>query len=122
MSMDEHALARNVSKHLATEARTTGDFWFVKLGAWRWVVGLPDYVLCVRGHFMALELKHPTDESSTVTRRQAHVLRCIARAGGTTAILRNAHDVLALVAVVRTGWRGHMGDPIPPLRNMFVSR
>lgn len=98
---DEHALARNrVTPLLQKEARA-GDVWFVKLGAWRWVVGLPDYVVCVRGLFGAIELKHPTDIASRPSARQRRVLRAIARAGGVVATCRSEDEVRDILAAMR---------------------
>lgn len=100
---NEHALARGpVAKRLKEEAKR-GDLWYVKMGAWKWAVGLPDYLMCVAGRFLAIELKHPSDERSQPTARQRFVLDRIRRAGGIIAVCRSADDVGEAIARARAG-------------------
>lgn len=94
---NEHALARQRVTPYLKRIAASGVLWYVKLGAWRWVVGLPDYVLCVRGHFVAIELKHPTDAASAASARQRYVLERILRAGGTIAVCRDVDDVREVI-------------------------
>jgi hypothetical protein len=47
--------------------------------------GDPDLVLCVRGHFIALELKK--DDRSKPTRLQRHILEKIEKAGGVSLVV-----------------------------------
>lgn len=57
-------------------------------------VGIPDLLCCVRGRFIALELKLPGEQASPVQRK---VLREIEAAGGITAVVTTVGEVVDLL-------------------------
>ena len=56
--------------------------------------GAPDLLLCVRGRFVALELKRPGGE---LTELQAESLRMIRAAGGIAEVVHSADEARALI-------------------------
>lgn len=70
--------------------RADGRLWYCKIAGGRFQrVGLPDYVLCVRGRFAALELKHPSDETADLSAAQRYVLRKLREAGAAILVARD---------------------------------
>ena len=62
-------------------------------------LGIPDFIGCVRGKFVALELKRDQKEASKRHALQRHVLQCIVKAGGYAAFLypENQDEILEQV-------------------------
>jgi len=68
-----------------TEMQREGlPIWFVKIQQTS-IRGTPDFLLCVKGRFVALELKR--DARSRVTRLQEFSLRKIKLAGGLSGVV-----------------------------------
>jgi hypothetical protein len=53
-------------------------------------VGLPDLIVCWRGHFLGLEVKLPGQKPSP---RQRHILRQISEAQGIAAVVHSVEEV-----------------------------
>jgi Holliday junction resolvase len=97
--MSEHCLTRSVARWLARQ----GDLWFRKMhGSGFSTRGTPDFLLCVHGRFLAIELKV---NGNRPTRLQNHELAKIAGAGGTSAVARSVEDVRELVESLRNKHR-----------------
>lgn len=56
--------------------------------------GTPDLIACIRGYFIALEVKVPGE---TPTELQAYTLRCIHDAGGLAHVVTSPEQAVALV-------------------------
>lgn len=66
--------------------------WLVKFHGNRYVAaGVPDLLVCYRGHFVAFECKLP---SRKPTRLQEAVMRQIVRAGGIVRVVECKEDAL----------------------------
>ena len=104
--MDEHDLSKQFSSFLEGLAKRRAPLWFLKVHGDRWQrAGIPDYLLCIGGHFVAVELKHPA-ENPTAAPLQAVELRWLRRAGATTRVLNDldACKSLVLQCLARVGW------------------
>lgn len=71
----ETRFRKNTVKPFLKTLKHVKDFPIQQLA----IVGDPDFLLCLRGHFVALELK---DEFGTLSEIQRHKLKEVARAGG----------------------------------------
>lgn len=58
--------------------------------------GIPDLLVCHRGCFIALEVKHP-DEDHPVSRIQAAQMSRIQRAGGVAVAVESIEEAMAAV-------------------------
>lgn len=56
--------------------------------------GIPDLIICLRGHFVAFEVKLPKDQSKP-SRIQLETIDDIRRAGGCARIVRSIDEALA---------------------------
>jgi hypothetical protein len=96
----EHALRRKCSLWLTGEMRQY-RLWFIKLSGSRFQrVGAPDYVICVAGKFLAVELKA---DDETVSLAQARELNSISKAGsGATYVCRSLEALQDAIQATRT--------------------
>lgn len=63
--------------------------WFVKIAGGTFQrLGIPDYIGCVKGRFVAVELKHPEDLSADLTPMQRVIKGYIEGAGGIYFVCR----------------------------------
>lgn len=84
--MNEHDLRRKFSAWLKKQGE---HVWWMKVsGGVYQRPNVPDYLLCVAGRFVAVELKHP-DGSTKPTPGQQHELDKIERAGGRSLVVRS---------------------------------
>lgn len=58
--------------------------------------GIPDLIICLRGHFIAFEVKLPTDRSKT-SKIQDETILDIQRAGGCACVVRSPEAALAIL-------------------------
>jgi len=67
--------------------------------------GIPDLVCCVKGVFLAIEVK---TEGGNLTKLQAHELRRIGKAGGHAYTIYGKDEAAMAIVCrhVREGWRG----------------
>lgn len=107
--MNEHGLTRRVRNWLKDQP----DLWWLKVhGHDGQRTGVPDFLLCVRGVFAAVELKSPeaTGADAEPTPAQAFQMRGICLAGGTVACCRSLEDVVRVVEEIRekvgNAWTG----------------
>lgn len=90
----EAALTKRVRAWLSTQP----DVWTVKhSGGAFTTVGVPDLLLCVRGRFVAIELKAPR---GVPTKLQVHQIGLIHKAGGVAAVCRSLDEVKAVLVAV----------------------
>ena len=59
--------------------------------------GVPDYLVCYRGRFLALEVKK---EGGKPTPWQTHQIEAIAEAGGVVEVVHSARAVQGIIAAV----------------------
>ncbi len=64
--------------------KTLDDIWYFKTQQLA-LLGIPDFIICYRGRFIAWELKR--DERAPTTKLQKWVLKQIAWAGGLSAVV-----------------------------------
>jgi hypothetical protein len=83
--MTEKQLRRQVEKFL----KSLPNCWFCH-PADRWTVGLPDFIICYKGKFMAIELKR---EGRSLTKMQEYTLMKIRQAGGLVVVAYSLNDV-----------------------------
>ena len=69
------------------------DIWVRKISD-MWHSGLPDLLMCVRGRFVAVELKVSTNKA---THLQEWELKCIREAGGVGVICRSVDEVMQVL-------------------------
>ena len=83
-----------VRKHL----KMLPNLWFFKASE-RSLAGIPDFILCVNGIFVALELKR--ESKSKISRLQSHNLELINKSGG-LGIVVNPDNWVKILAVLKT--------------------
>lgn len=90
--MKEAELITAIKKYLASVPDT---FAWKEHGGQYGTAGIPDIIVCHRGHFIALEAKvgknQPT-KLQTVTIEQIH------KAGGAAAVVRSVEDVKTIIS------------------------
>ena len=86
---NEHALRRAVSAYL----KTAPGVWALKVhGGPFQMKGVPDYLCCVRGRFVAIEIKRPDGRGRT-SKLQDEIIRRIREAGGVAVVAESLEDV-----------------------------
>lgn len=95
--MTEHKLKERVHGFLSWAKGRGAPIWFLKVhgGAYQ-RANVPDYLLCVAGLFVAIELKSPT-EAATPTLGQARELANIRQANGIECCTNRIEDVRSLI-------------------------
>lgn len=84
----ETALTERIKKALIARGA-----WLVKFHGTNYSgAGIPDLLVCYRGHFVAIEVKLPGGDA---TKLQAAVLRQIGRAGGVSTVATSKEEALA---------------------------
>lgn len=92
MSRLEAKINAEVKNYLSTLPQC----WFYKTTD-RFVVGVPDILVCYKGYFIALELKSDTGKP---TPHQMDKLLKIILAGGRSAIIRDLEEVKAIIKAI----------------------
>ena len=84
-------------KKIKAYLKGRGDTHFYKIhgGDNYQVIGIPDLLCCVRGRFVALEVKEPGEQPS---KKQVLELQRIRDAGGVSAVVETVSDVVELLA------------------------
>jgi Holliday junction resolvase len=94
-SKPESRLSSRIIKTLRAEAPE--PCWFAKIPGTAFSAGLPDIIGCVRGRFIAVEVKMPGREN-TLTARQAAVLDLLEHAGARVGVVTSVEEALALLS------------------------
>ena len=97
--MKEADLITAIKKYLATVPET---FAWKEHGGQYGTAGIPDIIVCHRGHFIALEAKVGKNQP---TKLQAVTIEQIRKAGGTAAVVRSVEDVKAALAETEEKWK-----------------
>ena len=97
--MKEADLITAIKKYLATLPET---FAWKEHGGQYGTAGIPDIIVCHRGHFVALEAKVGKNQP---TKLQAVTIEQIRKAGGTAAVVRSIEDVKAVLAETEAAWK-----------------
>ena len=83
--MNESQLKKQVTKYL----KSIPGLWFYH-PADRWIVGIPDFIICYKNRFIAIELKR---EGKFLNKIQEYILKKIQEAGGKAGVARNVEEV-----------------------------
>ena len=97
--MKEADLITAIKKYLATVSET---FAWKEHGGQYGTAGIPDIIVCHRGHFIALEAKVGKNQP---TKLQTVTIEQIRKAGGTAAVVRSVEDVKAVLAETEEKWK-----------------
>ena len=97
--MKEADLITAIKKHLATVPET---FCWKEHGGQYGTAGIPDIIVCHRGHFIALEAKVGKNQP---TKLQPVTIEQIRKAGGTAVVVRSVEDVKAALAETEAAWK-----------------
>lgn len=81
---------------IVTKLKAYSGFWVVTHADQYGTGGLPDIIGCVHGTFIGLEVKLPGKEH-TLTKRQAHRLGQITKAGGKAAMVTSVSQAFDFV-------------------------
>jgi hypothetical protein len=110
---NETALKDAVVRWLKARKAEGMPIWWAKIASGPFQApGLPDFLLCIDGMFVGLELKHP-DGTGALTPRQAATLLAIESAHGTTFVAITVDEVAAYVFEVLRAARGRP-RPVEP--------
>lgn len=71
-------------------------FWFCPVQNGLGVVGIPDFLCCFNGKFVAIETKAPGKKSNTTPNQQARIQE-ITDSGGVAIVVDNVKDLDALL-------------------------
>ena len=91
-TVKEADLITTIKKYLATLPET---FAWKEHGGQYGTAGIPDIIVCHRGHFIALEAKVGKNQP---TKLQAVSIEQIRKAGGTAAVVRSVADVKTIIS------------------------
>lgn len=96
MANERTTLKRACDRYL-TGLPKGSPVWFFKVhGGILQRVGVPDYLGCIAGRFVAIELKHPT-ETTKLSRIQAKTGQLIRQAGGLVFTVRSKDEFAEIV-------------------------
>ena len=98
-TVKEADLITAIKKYLATVPET---FAWKEHGGQYGTAGIPDIIVCHRGHFIALEAKVG---KNIPTKLQTVTIEQIRKAGGTAAVVRSVEDVKAALAETEAAWK-----------------
>lgn len=90
--MKEAELITAIKKYLASVPDT---FAWKEHGGQYGTAGIPDIIVCHRGHFIALEAKVGKNQP---TKLQTVTIGQIRKAGGTAAVVRSVEDVKTIIS------------------------
>lgn len=95
MTRDERRWLKSKVDRLLRSLLADGwPIWWLKVhGGPMQRAGVPDYLLCLNGRFLALEIKHPDDAAPRPAPRQLVELQAITRARGTWLVANSIEAV-----------------------------
>ena len=91
-TVKEAELITAIKKYLASVPDT---FAWKEHGGQYGTAGIPDIIVCHRGHFIALEAKVGKNQP---TKLQTVTIEQIRKAGGTAAVVRSVEDVKTIIS------------------------
>lgn len=80
--------------------REIGAYYYMPVQNGMGVVGVPDFIVCLGGRFIAIETKAPGKEA-TVTANQQRQMDAIKKAGGDAYVVTSLDDMIVLHTVAR---------------------
>ena len=83
----ENSIVKKIMKYLKT---LPDCFCWKEHGDMYGTAGIPDIICCIRGRFVAFEVKTHTGKT---TKLQEHAIRKITECGGTATVVRSLEDV-----------------------------
>mgnify|MGYP003290344298 CR=1 FL=1 len=98
-TVKEADLITAIKKYLSALPET---FAWKEHGGQYGTAGIPDIIVCHRGHFIALEAKVGKNQP---TKLQTVTIEQIRKAGGTAAVVRSVEDVKAALAETEAAWK-----------------
>ena len=93
--MKEIEIIRQIRDYLKT---VNNCFFWKEHGGMYGTQGLPDIIACVKGKFIAFEVKTATGKTTAL---QFATIGQILKAGGTAAVVRSAEDVKQIIQNLR---------------------
>lgn len=90
--MKENEIIKQIREFLKT---VSNCYFWKEHGGQYGTAGVPDIIACIRGNFVAFEVKN---EKGKVTVLQAVTLRRIQAAGGIAAVVRSVDEVREIIA------------------------
>lgn len=86
ISINEHALAKKFGEWLGKLERAGAPLWYRKIHGSAYMAGIPDFLLCCGGIFVAIELKNPEDPKPPTPKQDLEIRR-IHTARGVAVVL-----------------------------------
>jgi len=90
--MNENEIVRQIKEYLKT---VKDCFFWKEHGGQFGAAGIPDIIACVKGRFVAFEVKTATGKLTVL---QAITIKQIQRAGGIAEVVRSAREARAVIA------------------------
>lgn len=90
--MNEKTIVTNIIKYLKT---VPNCFCWKEHGGMYGTAGIPDIIVCVKGHFVAFEVKCETGKPTAL---QEATIRKILAAGGVATVVRSVEEVKLVLA------------------------
>ncbi len=90
--VQERKIVSDIKRYLKT---VEGCFFWKEHGGMYGTAGIPDIIICYKGHFIGLEAKTDTGKPTDL---QTATIWKIRRAGGTAEIVRSVEDVKNVIA------------------------
>ncbi|QGH73013.1 MAG: VRR-NUC protein [Siphoviridae sp. ctCJE6] len=98
--MKESALTREILRKIRLELG--GDVWFYKSSD-RFNKGIPDIIMCLRGRFVAIEIKRPCEKPTRI--QEINILQ-INQSGGVAFVATSVDQVMSVLRSMDDfGWR-----------------
>jgi len=95
MATPEGKITAAITRHLKRLQSAGVPIWYLKLhGGPMQRAGVPDMILFVDGHMLAIEIKKPGGEATAL---QVHTMAAMARAGAETAVVTSVDEVARLI-------------------------
>ena len=102
-SKDVHQLESKIQRKILNYLNTIPNLYVVRVMTAN-IRGVPDLLICYKGHFIALEVK---SDIGTVTKIQQYNMSQIETAGGKAAVVRSVGDVIKFLLELENMENGH---------------
>lgn len=89
-------LERDIQRKILNRLRDEPGCWAVKVIAAN-RNGTPDILACVRGRFLAIEVKGPKGQTSVL---QDHHIKTISQCGGEAVVVRSVQEIESLLSAI----------------------
>lgn len=90
---------KNIENQIKSYLRSKGAYYFKHHGNQYSQVGVPDIIVCYKGHFLGIEVKNETGKTSPL---QDINLEMINKNGGYGFVARNLEDVKIVLEEIDT--------------------